>query len=107
MSKIAIIGSQNAILAFRALGFKDLPIKSVEEGVLAIKKIQQENDYAIVFLTEDWAEKLDKELDILRNVVLPVFTVIPSPALSLNYGKKELSKIVEKAVGSDILKIKN
>lgn len=100
--QIAIIGSPQAILGFKALGVEAFPIAAAEEGKTALEKIR-DGRYAILLVTEDWAVPLAGELEELKQKPLPAVTVLPSQLGSLGWGEKELRKIVERAVGSDIL----
>jgi V/A-type H+-transporting ATPase subunit F len=76
------------------------PISSKEEGKKIIEELK---DYAVVFITEDWMEKLEEELFPLKTATTPAVISIPTHFPSTGYGIKELKKIVERAVGSDIL----
>jgi len=100
--KIAIIGSPQTILGFKALGVEAFPVFSAEEGRKVLQKISG-GDYAILLVTEDWVHALAEELDDLKSRALPAVTILPSQLGSLGMGNKELRKIVEQAIGSDIL----
>ncbi|MDD5749784.1 MAG: V-type ATP synthase subunit F [Patescibacteria group bacterium] len=100
--KIAIAGSPQAILGFKALGLETFPLSSVDSGREILKKISAGN-YAILLISEDWAVALEEELNELKQQPLPAVTVLPSQLGSQGLGYQELRKIVEKAVGSDIL----
>lgn len=100
--KIAIIGSPQTVLGFKALGVEAFPVFSLEEGRKALQKISEGN-YAILLVTEDWADSLAEELDDLKSKALPAVTILPSQLGSLGMGNEELRKIVERAIGSDIL----
>jgi len=99
---IAIIGSPQAILGFKALGAVAFPVTSIAEGQRVLEKIRQ-GQYAILLITEDWAQDLEKDLTEIKQQTLPAVTVLPSQSGSQGVGYKELRKIVERAVGSDIL----
>ncbi len=101
--KIAIVGSPQAILGFKALGVVAFPVSSAEEGRQVLKKIADDEQYAILLITEDWVVALEEELNELKSRALPAVTILPSQLGSLGMGNKELRKIVERAVGSDIL----
>lgn len=106
--KIAIIGNKNTILGFKTIGVTAFPISDKNEGVEILQKIKETDEYAIIFITEDWLDKLFAEInEIFASAPLPAIVGIPSQKGSTGAGLKNLSKIVEKAVGSDILNIKN
>lgn len=100
--KIGIIGNRDLILPFKAFNFEVFPINNLEEGKEVIKKVTQDN-FAILFITEDWEEKLEEELLSLKAATLPAVISLPTHLGSTGYSLKELKKIIERAVGSDIL----
>lgn len=100
--KIAILGNQDTILGFKALGVDTYSLVNIDEARKSLGVIK-EKDYGIVFITEDWMEKMEEEISELRNRALPAIVPIPSHLGSSGYGLKNLRKIVERAVGSDIL----
>jgi len=100
--RIAIIGQASLINAFKLFNIETFPINSRADGQAAIKKISQEN-FVIVFVTEEWAEKLDEDLIELKEKTIPAVISLPTHLSQNDYGIKELKKTVERAVGSDIL----
>jgi V/A-type H+/Na+-transporting ATPase subunit F len=100
--RLGIIGSKSIIQSFKLFGIEIFPIDSEEEGRAAIKKIMQE-EFAVIFITEDWMEKLDEDLTKLKQKTIPAVISLPTHLSDSNYGIKELKKTVERAVGSDIL----
>ncbi|MBN2087073.1 V-type ATP synthase subunit F [Candidatus Peregrinibacteria bacterium] len=111
--KIAIMGSREAILGFKALGLEPVysndPTKTAEM-LFSIKKEKVEvngeskNKYAIVFVMEDLMEGITSEdYKKLTSDPLPAIIPLPSHLGSTGYGLKKLKLIVEKAVGMDIL----
>lgn len=114
---IAIIGSREAILGFRALGVDTVAVKDTKDAVenmFSLKKMKQTSEsgavtetpkYAVVFITEDFAQGISiddyKKLSI---GALPAIIPIPSHKGSTGFGLTKLKRIVEKAVGSDIMK---
>lgn len=106
--KIAIIGNNNTILGFKTIGVNAFPVNDKEDAVAALTKIKETDDYAIVFITEDWLDKLFNEVnELFGSNPLPAIVGIPSQKGSTGAGLKNLSHIVERAVGSDILNIDN
>ncbi|MFH1392514.1 MAG: V-type ATP synthase subunit F [bacterium] len=95
--KLAILGSKNSVLGFKAIGL---------DVFSNLKNIDLEN-YGILFITEDWAKKLRKEIDEISSQALPAILTVPSMQGASKEGIRNLKKIVEKAIGSDILKLEN
>lgn len=105
--RIAIIGSKEAIEGFSLLGVTTVPASDTEEAVEKIRELKkEENDpFAIVFVTEDLAKDFtsDDEKYFAKDP-LPAIIPLPSHLGSTGYSTARLSRIVERAVGSDILK---
>ncbi|PIS04992.1 MAG: V-type ATP synthase subunit F [Candidatus Buchananbacteria bacterium CG10_big_fil_rev_8_21_14_0_10_42_9] len=102
--KIAIIGSLESIQGFQALGVTPHPVQNPEHAGETIDKIIAANETAVIFITEDWADKIKDYLAELPSRALPAIVPIPSHQGSTGAGLRNISKIVEQAVGSDILK---
>ncbi|MFH1426734.1 MAG: V-type ATP synthase subunit F [Candidatus Kerfeldbacteria bacterium] len=101
--KIAIIGTHDSVLGFKGLGLDVFGISSEEEGEQTLKQLEQSNDYAVLFITEDWVPRLEKSLSKFEGRALPAILPIPSQKGATGEGIKNLSRIVEQAVGSDII----
>lgn len=101
--KIAILGTQDSVLGFKALGLDVFGVSSIDDSIAALDIIQEKNEHAVVFITEDWMEKLSDRIEKFSGQALPAILPIPSQKGSTGEGLRNLSKIVEQAVGSDIL----
>lgn len=99
---IAIIGSPDSVLGWKALGLSTFGVLEEQDVLDALEEIEKEN-FAIVFITEDWYEKIPEQLARLQEKPLPAVISIPSQHGSTGAGLENLRKIVEQAVGSDIL----
>jgi V/A-type H+-transporting ATPase subunit F len=103
--KIAILGSKDSVRGFAALGVDTFEITKVEEASQQLRDVYDRDDYAVLFITEDWADQIRSVLEALPPKALPAVVSVPSQHGSTGAGLRNLSKIVEQAVGSDILKI--
>lgn len=101
--KVAIIGNTDAVNGFKAVGVEAVGVKTKEECQAKLEQFFNAGDYAIIFITEDWADRIRNYLDELPSKALPSIVAIPSQAGSTGAGLRNLKKIVERAVGSDIL----
>lgn len=104
MHRVAIIGRKESIIGFSPLGIE---IFNVENEEVAEKKLNflSKNDYGIIYITEDFAENLEKKIEKIQKEN-PI-TIIPIPGIANNngIGMKNVKKYVETAVGQDILGI--
>lgn len=103
--KIAILGEKKSVLAFKALGLETFGIKNKEDLEKAETKIKEEN-FAILFITEDIAKTYEKEIESFYEKTLPALLVIPGTKGGGEKGKEELDKILERALGSKLIEIK-
>lgn len=111
MYKIGIIGDSATVSGFIALGYSVFEADSSEEAGTILRRLVAEcdsadgDDYAIIFITQGYAEVLDADIKRYGKRKLPAVTVFPDVRDSggMNYGMKIIKEHVEKAVGADIL----
>lgn len=101
MYKIGVMGDRDSIYGFQSVGLSVFPIDDPEEGVKTLRKIA--DDFAVIFITEKLAEEMDSEIQRYNNVTVPAIIPIPGVTGNTGIGMKNVSRSVEKAVGSDIL----
>ncbi|MBT3412880.1 MAG: V-type ATP synthase subunit F [Candidatus Jacksonbacteria bacterium] len=101
--KVGIIGSQQSILGFKSIGLTPFPVSSAEEVKASLEDITKNNEYGVIFITEDWAKKSQSSIDEYINRPLPAIITIPSQQGATGEGMRNLRKITERAIGSDIL----
>ena len=94
--KIAVLGDQDSVLGFKALGLDVFPAETVEEGRETLHRLARES-YAIVYLTEQLAQGLAPEIARYKD------DLTPAKSGSLGIGMDNVKKSVERAVGADIL----
>lgn len=111
--RIAIVGTHAAVAGFALLGVDTVPVDSTEQAVeelMRLRKVtrneggREVQTYAIIFITEDLAGGIspDDEKKLARGA-LPAIIPLPSHQGSTGFGFQRLKRIVERAVGSDIL----
>lgn len=100
MYKIAVVGDKESILGFSAIGMDIYPAYD-EDIKKIIPKLIEEN-YAIIYITEDVSIKAEKYLEKLRKNKIPAIVTIPNNSGSLGYGSKRIKEMVQKAVGIEI-----
>lgn len=102
MYKIAVVGDRDSIYGFAALGLDIYDIADDENMVKKFKSIA-EGEYAVIYITEELAVKLDKELNRYKEAEIPAIIPIPGIKGNNGIGIANVKKSVEKAVGSDII----
>lgn len=113
--RIAIVGPKETVAAFSLLGVDVVTAGTTAEAVASLFKLKRETQmergvqrsvYGVVFITEDLASGIspDDERKLQRGA-LPA--IIPLPSIhetdGTSYGLARLKRIVERAIGSDIL----
>ena len=107
---LAIIGPRDIVLGFKAIGLQTEFSMSMEETVeklyeLKNEKIGEHPKYAIIFILESHAkENVIEEYKKITQDPLPAIIALPGPEGSTGFGMERLGQIVEKAIGSNILK---
>ena len=101
--KIAILGSSDAVQGFRAVGVEAAAVSTNDEAELKLQQFYDSPDFAVVFITEDWFDRITPFIKQLPPKALPAIVAVPSQAGSTGAGLANLKRIVEQAVGSDIL----
>lgn len=100
-TKIAAFGEKDIMLIFKAIGADVFPVYDLEEAGNNLKKIARE-DYAIIFITETIAVKLDHIIRQYSDKVRPSIVVIPGLGERNNYAVETLRQAIIKAVGTDV-----
>lgn len=104
MLKIAVIGSRETVMGFKAVGLEVFPVSGVEEAKHELHRItRQGEEYAIIYIEEDFYIELTDEIAKFNDVPMPAIILIPGRDGSKGYGLNALHEAVERAVGSDIL----
>jgi V/A-type H+-transporting ATPase subunit F len=102
MYKIGVIGDPVSVLSFKAVGLDVFPCEDGSEAKKLIRRLA-ENEYAILYVTEDLADEAASEIERYSDSRLPAIILIPGRDGSLGLGQTALQEAVERAVGSDIL----
>lgn len=111
--RIVIVGTKEVVAGFALLGVDVVAVqdgKEAAEQLLKLKRTMHTVDgrerhaYGIVFVSEDVLDALSAEDERkLSRGALPAIIPLPSHHRSTGYGLQRLRRIVERAVGSDIL----
>ena len=102
--KAAVIGDQDSILGFNALGMDIFPAEKAQTVSKLLDELA-ESGYAAIFITEPLAEMVKDKLAFYREKELPAIVPIPSVRGATGMGMQQVKDSVQKAVGIDILGI--
>ena len=102
MYKIAVMGEYDSIYGFATLGLDTFPVKGHDEGAQLLKRLS-ENEYGVIYITEELAAILTEEIAAYRGSITPAVILIPGVKGNTGAGIEGVKKTVEQAVGSDIL----
>lgn len=102
MKNIAVIGSADSVRGFKALGLGVFEADTPESATETIKTLVK-SDYAVIYVTEYLYAQI--EAVIRKFDDNPEVAIIPIPGTFGNngIGQSQVSRSVERAVGSDIL----
>ena len=101
MYRIAVLGDKESILGFSAIGMDIYPVYEEEEVKKIIPKLIEEN-YAIIYITENMSIKSEKYLEKIRKEKIPAIITIPGNTGNLQYGQTRIKELVQKSVGIEI-----
>jgi vacuolar-type H+-ATPase subunit F/Vma7 len=110
--KLGIIGNRSSIALYKSLGVLTYPVNNKQEAQDRLEDIVSQfqdtektiAQYAIVFMEETYYKQMPEDLmNKMAKKALPALIPVPSPESNdPQFGLKRISKIVERAVGTDI-----
>lgn len=104
MLKIAVIGSKDTVIGFKALGLEAFPVSNGEEALTSLKRLTRESeDYAVIYIEESLSDAVQSEIERYKDSPAPAIILIPSREGSTGRGLSALNAAVERAVGTNIL----
>lgn len=102
MSRVGIVGPKDIYLGFKGLGLKVMDARTPKEAEAAILALLDQGT-AIIFVAEELAQGLRPLLERFSRQPSPTIVMIPDHRGSLGLARERLRRLVEKAVGIDIL----
>ena len=102
--KIAVIGGNDTVIGFKALGLEACPASDAKEARFALRRLTGEDGgYAIIYIEEKLALELQHDIDRFKDSPAPAIILIPGREGSMGLGQNALRAAVERAVGTNIL----
>jgi len=102
MSKMAIVGRKDIYLGFKALGLNIVDAHGPKEAEAAILDLAKQG-FSIIFVAEELAQEIKSVIERFNKEPAPAIVMIPDHRGSLGLARGRVRKLVEKAVGIDIL----
>lgn len=102
MYKICAMGDKDSIYGFSSIGLDIFPETDQLEAVKTLRRIIDAG-YAVIYITESLAVQIEGEIEKYKSEAVPAIIPIPGVSGNNGIGMKNVSRFVEKAVGSDIL----
>ena len=103
MYKIGIIGDRDSVLGFMALGYAVHEAQNSRDAAKKLHSLVKSEEYAVIFITEELAMKMEDDIAKYKDMPLPAITIIPGSRGGTGYGMANIKSAVERAVGADIL----
>ena len=102
-SSIAALGDADTVFAFKSVGADAYAVDGAEAAREKLRILAR--NYDIIFITEQLAEKIPDLIARYKTRAFPAVIPVPSSGGSTGYGKRSIRADVEKAIGTDILRI--
>ena len=102
MYRIGVLGDLDSIYGFATLGLEVRPVSDAEEGKKALKEMVG-TGFGAIYITESLYEELQEEVAKEKEHRLPAILPIPGVSGNTGRGMKDVKRLVEQAVGSDII----
>ena len=102
MYKIAVLGDRDSIYGYAALGLDTFPVNEAETAAKTLKRLA-ESGYAVIYITEALQAEIETEIEKYKMNRLPAIIAIPGVFGNTGKGISNVKKLVEQAVGSDII----
>lgn len=101
--ELAVIGERDVVLGFRTVGVQTFAVATPAEATETLHMLAKSAKYAVIFVTETVAEGILPVIQEYTTQALPSIVLVPGPQGSQGFALERIRRIVEKAVGADIL----
>lgn len=101
MLKIAAIGDRESVSGFKAIGMDVFTPDNKKESALLLQGLCN-GDYAIIYITEEFAQECEDIIKKFEDKLYPAIILIPGVKNNTGEGMRQVSRSVEKAVGSQL-----
>ena len=98
---IAIIGSDDGVILFNAVGIKTYIVNSLSEAEKKVAQLANEK-CKIIYLAEDIYEEIPETIEKYQYTPFPIIIPLPTKPTTKGIGLKKIKDNVEKAIGINI-----
>ena len=103
MYKIAIIGNKEIISLFNLFSFNCHYVDDAQQAREKLLGFKKDEEHAVVFITENYAEKMLDVIEEFSHQVLPSVIILPTNVESSGINNERLKNLAIKAVGADVM----
>jgi V/A-type H+-transporting ATPase subunit F len=104
-SQLAVVGERATVVAFKGLGIAAFPVETTEEARETVSRLIKKKEHAVIFVTEDIGKDIAEVIAESAREYAPSVVLVPSSAGSQQIGLRKLSRVLKRALGTDILKV--
>jgi V/A-type H+-transporting ATPase subunit F len=104
-SQLAVVGERATVVAFEGLGIAAFPVSSVEDARKTVSRLIKRKEHAVIFVTEDIGKDIPDVIAESAREYAPSVVLVPSSGGSQQIGLRKLSRVLKRALGTDVLKI--
>lgn len=101
MPEIMILGDEETVAGFGALGLESVAAADTEQAQQALKAVL-EADVALLCVTEALAHTLENELRPLMRRGTPAVLLIPGASGNTGQGRRQMDESIRRAVGASL-----
>lgn len=101
--RIVAVGERDSIIGFKGVGVEILPVRSGSELEPILKRVTADPTVALILMTEPVAEPCLDLISQYREKTDAVLLIIPSHQGSRQISFQEMKRLIERAVGVNIL----
>lgn len=100
--KVAFVGGEENSLCFRGMGFDVYSVNNFEALNTILPTLRREK-YAMIFTEWKFYNQIKNHFEDIRSEALPAILGIPTTLKEKGKGSKNISQLVEMAIGSNIM----
>lgn len=101
--KVAVIGSEDFVLPFSALGLDIFPVSVDDSNISGVAEEILASKYALIVVAENIAEKTESVFNEVARKPLPCVVIAPFTTESSGIATKTLGHLLKLAMGIDIV----